>query len=493
MGATREQVLRLATLHEAVSALPICVDLDGTLLKVDSLQEAASAVALKDCRVLFSLPTWLAQGKARLKEELARRWTFDPAFLPYNEKLLAYLRNQHEQGRRIVLVTAADRAVAQAIAEHLGLFDEVIASDGTHNLRGTKKAAVLCERFGAQGFVYAGNDHTDHHLWDKAAAAIVVNASSSVQAAARARYTNTTLINDRAMSCVGAMVKAIRPYQWVKNTLVFVPLLAAGDFANLSAWFSSLLAFGAFCAVASAVYLLNDISDLAADRMHPRNRYRPIANGSLSIVAGLAMMPVLLALGLFLGWVSDAVLALTLYGVLSLSYNFKLKEVAVIDVFVLAALYTVRLFGGGEASGHPVSLWLLGFSSFLFLSLALVKRVAELHRLRLERRESAARRGYITFDLGMLQMMGCAATFASAVVLSLCIQSDTAFEAYAQPTLLWGVIPLILFWQCRLWLFAARGYVHDDPIVYAAHDRVSWLVFAGMGMLMLAARFVPGS
>jgi 4-hydroxybenzoate polyprenyltransferase len=275
----------------------------------------------------------------------------------------------------------------------------------------------------------------------------------------------------------------------VKNLLVFVPLLSSGDLADLSDWISTLFIFGAFCAVASAIYLLNDISDLAADRIHPRNRKRPFASGALSIAAGLTTVPFLIVLGLFLGWESNALPALILYCLLSLSYNLKIKEMPLIDVFVLAALYTVRLFGGGEASGHPVSLWLLGFSSFLFLSLALVKRVSELHRLRLEKREAAARRGYATADLEMLQMMGSAATFASAVVLSLYIQSDTAFEAYARPSILWGVIPLMLFWQCRLWLSTARGYMHDDPIVYAARDWVSWLVFACLGGVVLAARF----
>lgn len=295
------------------------------------------------------------------------------------------------------------------------------------------------------------------------------------------------------MSAARAMVRAARPYQWVKNILVFAPLLAAGDFTNGSAWLAAFGSFAAFCAVASAMYLLNDISDLAADRLHPRKRHRPIASGALSIASALAMTPILLALGFYLGWMSDILLALALYGGLAISYNFWIKEIAVVDVFVLAALYTVRLFGGGEATDHPVSLWLLGFSSFLFLSLALIKRASELYRLSLEHREFAARRGYVTADLGMLQMMGCAATFASAVVLSLYIQSDTAFESYAQPNLLWGIIPLILFWQCRLWLFASRGYVHDDPIVYAAHDLVSWLTFAGVGIVTLAARFLLGA
>lgn len=473
--------------NRSTESLPICVDLDGTLLKIDSLQEAAFAAALKDFRVLFRVPFWLAQGKARLKEELAKRWVFDPAHLPFNDKLIAYLREMRAQNRRITLVTAADQAVAEPIAKHLGFFDEVIASNGKDNLRGARKAEVLCERFGDRGFIYAGNDHTDHAVWEKAAAAIVVNAPASVQRTAESRYTIATIIEDRPMNSARAMIKALRPYQWVKNLLVFVPLVASGDITNLSGWISSLFIFGAFCACASAIYLLNDMSDLAADRMHPRNKKRPFASGALSLASGLAASPFLIALGLFLGWESGALAALVAYCALSISYNLKLKEMPLIDVFVLAALYTVRLFGGGEACGHSVSLWLLGFSSFLFLSLALVKRASELYRLRLEKRESVARRGYATSDLEIVQMMGCAATFASAVVLSLYIQSDQALLAYPRPALLWAVIPLMLFWQCRIWLSTARGYMHDDPIVYAARDWVSWLVFAVLGGVVLAA------
>lgn len=472
---------------ELHAQLPLCIDLDGTLLKIDSLQEAAFAAIMADARVLGQIPFWLARGKATLKQECAKRWAFDPAHLPYNEKLLDYLREARATGRRIVLVTAADRSIAEPIAKHIGLFDEVIASNGTDNLRGAAKAEALCRRFGAKGFVYAGNDSTDHAVWQQAAAAMLVNCTPSVRRNAERRYRITAMLEDRPMSAIRAAVKAARPYQWVKNVLIFIPLLASGDFTDWAGWLSASLIFAAFCAVASSIYLLNDISDLAADRMHPRNRRRPFASGALPISIGLALMPVLLGIGLVLGWGTNALPSLLLYCVLSLAYNLKLKEMPLIDVFLLAALYTVRLFAGGEATSHPVSLWLLGFSSFLFLSLALVKRVSELHRLRIEKRDGAARRGYMTSDLDILQVMGCTAAFASVVVLSLYIQSDTASLAYARPTMLWGIIPLMLFWQCRLWLSTARGYMHDDPIVYAARDWVSWLVFACLAGLVALA------
>ena len=473
----------------AMNALPLCIDLDGTLLRINSLHEAAFTAALADWRVLFLLPVWLAGGRARLKQELAARWRFSAAQLPYSDELLRLLEQERARGRRIVLCTAADRQVAQAVARHLGVFDEVIASEGFNNLRGAHKAEALCQRFGEHGFVYAGNDATDHAVWQRAAAAVVVNAPAAVSRAAARRHRVISVIDD-GVPRMRAALRALRPYQWVKNLFTLVPLFTSGDFGNAAAWRHSLAIMAAFCATASAIYVLNDLSDLAADRAHPRKRQRPFASGALPLATGLAMVPVLFLIGAWLGVASGAWLALALYAALSLAYTVRLKELPLIDVFILAALYTIRLFGGGEASGHPVSMWLLGFSSFLFLSLALVKRVSELYRLLSAAQQRTERRGYTTGDLAMLQMFGSAASFASVVVLSLYVQSDTALHAYARPSMLWGVIPLLLFWQCRLWLSTSRGYMNDDPIVYAARDWVSWLVFVGV-IGVAAAAWLP--
>ena len=470
----------------STDGLPLCVDLDGTLLRVNSMHEAAFAAVLEDWRVLFWLPLWLAGGRARLKRELAARWRFVAAHLPYNHALLQLVEQERVRGRRIVLCTAADRQVAEAVAEHLGVFDEVIASEGTSNLRGAHKAEALCRRFGERGFIYAGNDATDHAVWSCAAAALVVNAPASVSRAAAQRHRVIAVIDDAAPRAWAAL-RALRPYQWVKNLFTLVPLLASGDFGNAGAWRHSLAIMAAFCATASAIYVLNDLSDLAADRAHPRKRRRPFASGALPLATGLAMIPVLFLIGAWLGVVSGAWFALAMYAALSLVYTVRLKELPLIDVFILAALYTIRLFGGGESSGHAVSMWLLGFSSFLFLSLALVKRVSELYRLQSAAQRRTERRGYTVEDLPMLQMFGSAASFASVVVLSLYVQSDTALHAYARPSMLWGVIPLLLFWQCRLWLSTSRGYMNDDPIVYAARDWVSWLVFIGVVCVAVAA------
>jgi len=487
-GTVRNTAVVAARVDAAT--LPLCVDLDGTLLVTDSLQEAAVAACLADPRVVLALPGWLAQGKARFKEELARRWDFDPAQLPYHLEFLAYLQEQKAQGRRLVLATATDRRIAQKIADHLSLFDEVIASDGANNLGGAAKAAALVERFGARGFVYAGNARADLEVWHEAAAAIIVAAPKRIRAAAAAQAPVERTI-PRQGSILRGVIRALRPHQWMKNLLVFVPLVCAAAFDSIGGWEAALECFFGFCAIASAIYLLNDIADLASDRAHPRKSRRPFASGVVPIALGLALVPVLLAIAIAFGWESDAGRDFAIYAALSLAYNFKLKEMPLVDVFVLAGLYTVRLFGGGEASGYPVSLWLLGFSSFMFLSLALIKRVSELQMILKQQRRANGRRGYMTQDLSALEMMGYAASFTSALVLTLYVQSDTASRYYAHAKLLWGIVPLMLFWQCRLWLSTARGYMHDDPIVYAARDWVSWLVFGALVALVAGASFLP--
>ncbi len=470
-------------------SMPLCVDMDGTLLRTDTLHDAAAFVVFDDWRAGFLLPLWLAQGKPRLKQELAARWDFDPATLPYNGDVVAYVRAEAATGRRVILCTAAHRTIAERVAGHLGVFDEVIASSGDRNLRGEEKAALLTERFGRGGFAYVGNDSTDLAVWGCAAEAIAVNAPAKVRRQLASRHPATRFIDDRGTtSFIGrtrATLRSLRPYQWVKNGLCMVPPLVAGDTTDVASWAGALVITMAFCLIASSIYLLNDIADLDADRAHQRKRGRPFASGDVPITIGLALSPVLLIVGAIIGALSGALPAVVLYIMGSVAYNFWLKWKPLVDVFVLAGLYTCRLFAGGLASGHPVSLWLLGFSSFLFLALAIIKRVSELQHT--ADRQRIKRRGYMGVDIDILQMLGCASTFSSAIVLSLYVQSGAAFQTYDHPELLWGSIPLVLFWQCRIWLSTARGYMHDDPIVFAARDWVSWAVLVCLLALVVAA------
>ncbi len=474
----------------ARGTLPLSVSLNGTLVRTDTLVESAVAAL----RQGHSLPRAFAtalRGRAPFKRLLAERAPPDPALLPYNRPLLDYLHTEKQRGRRLVLATGADRAVAEAVAGHLGLFDEVIASDGTRNLRGEDKAAALRERFGERGFSHAGATRADLPVWRVAGGAVLVDAAPSLAQAAAATTRIEAELHDPRPT-LRALVRALRPHQWTKNLLVFLPIVTANALSEGQAWLHAMLMFLAFCATASAIYILNDLSDLSADRGHPRKRHRPFASGVLPAKAGLVLAPMLLLVGAGFAVAGTAPLTVLLYALVSVAYSVRLKELALVDLFTLAALYTLRLFGGGEATGHPVSMWLLGFSSFLFLSLAVIKRVAELAAVKRVQGHQVVRRGYTTDDLDILQTMGVAASFVSGLVLALYVQSDTVTATYAHPQVVWAIVPLMLFWQCRLWLATARGKMHDDPIVFATRDRVSWLIGAGMVLTLLVAN-LPAS
>lgn len=466
---------------------PLCVDLDGTLVRSDLLLECL--LSMLDSRAtLLKLPHLLTTNRAALKRRAAACGRIDTSLLPYNEELLAYLRAQRADGRRLVLVTAADITIARAVADHLKLFDEVIASDGEHNLKGEAKARALVRRFGEAGFSYAGNDLSDLAVWKSACSAIVVNAGRSVRDALdRQDRTSIELVIDDKPPLFRSMLRAMRPHQWVKNALVFVPIVMAHAVTDAVAWLNALAMFAAFCATASGIYIVNDLADLSADRQHPRKRHRAIASGDvpLHLIAAAAIL--LIGLGIGLSAAIGTLSIIILYAFVSVSYSMGLKEYPLLDVFMLAGLYTIRVIGGGQAAGHSASLWLLAFSGFLFLSLALVKRTEEISAvLRQDGGRTAGRRGYFPGDVPMLQSFGCAASFASTVVLALFIGSDAALTQYPVPELLYGTVPLMLFWQCRLWLSTTRGHMHDDPIVFASRDWVSWIV-AGCTFILFAS------
>jgi 4-hydroxybenzoate polyprenyltransferase len=283
-------------------------------------------------------------------------------------------------------------------------------------------------------------------------------------------------------------LKALRPHQWLKNVLVFLPIITANALRDGRAWVAAAAMFIAFCATASAVYIVNDVTDLATDRRHPRKRKRPFASGDLPLTVGLAVAPVLLLSGIALSLAVGTAHVIVFYAACSLAYSIKLKELPLVDIFTLALLYTLRLFGGAEASSYRLSPWLLVFSIFLFLGLATIKRVGELLDLKRQEGRRTDRRGYQTEDIAILQAMGVGASFVSVTVLALFVQADSVAARYTHPELLWVIVPLVLFWQCRLWLSTARGYMPDDPIVNAAQDWVSRLIAATVLVIFLLAR-----
>lgn len=468
--------------------LPLCVDLDETLVRTDTLVEGLLALVggLRLGALLGAFAGAIpGSGRAALKARVAALAPPDPALLPYNQALLDYLGEQRAAGRRIVLATAANEAVAQAVAAHLGLFDEVIASTATRNLKGRAKAQALVDRFGRGGFAYAGDSRADLAVWAEAGAAVLVDVAPGVAARVGVPIEHRIATRPKLLP---TLLRAMRPHQWVKNLLVFVPILTANALGHWPSWAGGFLAFAAFGAAASGIYLINDLLDLAADRAHPKKRRRPFAAGDASAAAGMVLALLLLALAAALGAWAGILGVVAVYAGTSLAYSLWLKRLPLVDVFTLAGLFTIRLFGGGAATGHALSLWLLAFASFLFLSLALVKRVAEVMDSAGRGVGRVAGRGYGPDDLVILQLFGVAASFSASLVLALYVQSEVTSRHFAAPGLLWGIVPLVLLWNCRIWLATARGYMHHDPILYAARDRVTWAISLAVVAVMLAAR-----
>lgn len=466
--------------------VPLCVDLDGTLIHSDMLHETALGFAkTSPFSVPFLLLWWLLRGKAALKSRVAGRAPIEPSSLPYNVVFVDWLRQQHCAGRRLILCTASDRSIAEQIAEYLGFFDDVMASDGVLNLAGANKAKALVEQFGEKEFDYAGNSSADLAVWEHARRAIVVNGSSQLQSDAEA-CAEVEQVFEGLNSGLAVWRKVLRVHQWLKNALLFVPLFAAHRVADGEAWLALLLAFFAFSLCASSVYIANDLLDLESDRQHPRKCKRPFAAGAVPVWHGVLLAPVLLAVSLLVAaQVSSAFLAwLIAYFALTCLYSIKLKQLALIDCLTLAMLYTLRIVAGAAAVDMALSFWLLAFSVFLFMSLAFVKRFAELQVQLLHGKHKAHGRGYLTDDAPLVQMLGVAAGFSSVLVLALYLNSEDVLRLYKNPHWVWGNVPVLLFWISWVWLRAHRGKMHDDPLIFAVKDKASLLAGAVFALFL---------
>jgi 4-hydroxybenzoate polyprenyltransferase len=467
---------------------PLVVDLDGTLLKTDLLLESLFSLLRQAPLLLFALPFWLLEGRAHLKCEIARRAPLDVALLPYRVGLLEYLRVEHEKGRSIILATSSDQRLAQQVADYLKLFDSVLASDGSTNLSGAHKRERLASKLGERGFDYAGNGSSDVAVWSSARKAIVVNPKPRLLRHVARVAEVQSVFEDRGAN-VAEYLNALRPQQWLKNLLVFVPVFVAHRFNEPALLKRSLLACAAFCCCASSGYLVNDLLDLSDDRRHPRKSQRPFASGRLPVSYAFVMVPVLFILSCLLSAVvsRSSLEVLLLYFVLSLTYSLYIKQVALLDVIVLAGLYTLRIMAGSIAVAIWPSAWLLAFSMFLFLSLALVKRYDELVVMRGVEGDHARARSYEISDAELLASKGTASGYMAVLVLALYISSSTAKTLYRRPELMWFLCPLLLYWVGHMWLVAHRGEMIDDPLVYALRDRTSRILILLMSCTALLA------
>lgn len=463
----------------------LVVDLDGTLCRTDTLHEALLRAVVQTPAILRRLPGWLRQGRAGFKAALAGHQVMPAEALPINEEVMALIEAARADGRPVALVSAADQRQVDLIADALGPFDAAVGSTPERNLKGAEKARYLVAEYGEKGFDYIGDAEADLPIWAVARRAVTVRASKRLRHAAEAVSDDISHIDPPGRR-VRTMLRAMRLYQWSKNFLVFLPALAAHDLSDVMV---TLPGFIAFCLVASAVYLINDLFDLDADRAHPRKRRRPFASGELPLAQGVALAAGLLGVALVLSigfGTRGFIYSLGLYLVSTFLYSLWLKRELIVDVLMLAGLYTIRIIAGGAITGQALSPWILGFSLFMFLALASVKRQAELTDLIATGRSSIGR-AYRPDDLPILRALAMSSAIAAIVVLALYIASDTVQFLYTSPSMLWLVCPVILYWSLRMIVKSHHGLMTDDPIVFAFRDRVSLSAMGLCGLIVVAA------
>lgn len=473
---------------DLTGGITLVCDLDETLIRTDMLYETFWAAF--SSRWTAPVPAILALlgGRAALKAHLAGAVEVQVETLPYQDDVIAQLHEWKARGGRTALVTGADQTIADRIAAHLGLFDEVHGSDGSRNLKGQHKARLLEERFGAGQYVYVGDSRADLPAWAGSAEAITMNAGPELRRAVEAGSAKARHLG-APTALMWPMIRALRPHQWLKNVLIFLPLLAGHALSAVSLM-QAVMAFIAFSLVASSVYVMNDLLDLAADRAHPRKRFRPFASGDLPLRHGTWMAPALLGIGAAIAVALGPVFVAVMVGyyAITTAYSLLLKRQPVLDIVTLAALYAIRIVAGGAATGIELSVWLLAFSIFFFFSLAAVKRQAELVDGLASGRDQAAGRGYRVDDLPLVAMMATASGYVSVMIMALYVNSPAVTVLYSRPEMLWGICGVLLYWISRMVFITHRGQMHDDPVVFAARDRVSQVLF-----LVILGFFTAGS
>ena len=467
--------------------IPLCVDLDGTLLQSDSLFETFCLLLKQNLLAALLAPFWLLGGRANLKLQIGERVELNVNSWPLHNALLDFLRAEKSRGRKLILATAADRKIAEAIQARVNLFDEIVASDGKNNLLGSNKAAALVQKCGEKKFDYAGNSSADLPVWAAANAAIVVGSKSLAERAAA--VTKVAQVFDAPRATLKDRAKLLRVHQWSKNLLLLIPLMGAHKWTDPAKLIPVLIGIAVFSIGASSVYILNDLLDLDSDRQHRSKKFRPFATGKIPLVIGLLLAPLLLAIAVALSFVLGKQFAAVfgIYYLLTLLYSLRLKQVELLDVLVLAGLYGIRVLAGGVVADVVVSDWLLMFSLFAFLSLAFAKRFTELRTLRGQPDTKVKGRAYVSGDIELVSSMGVGSGYLSVLVLAMYITHPSVTALYHTPQFLWLACPMLFYWISRVWLLAHRGHLHDDPILFALRDKQSWLVAALIGVIGFCA------
>jgi 4-hydroxybenzoate polyprenyltransferase len=472
---------------------PLCVDLDGTVVRTDLLFESIAAILRHRPYLLLRMPMWLMRGKAFLKMQLAARSRVNVALLPYNSKVIDWLQKEKLACRELVLATAANEVLAYAINSHLALFGQVIASSAESNVKGRTKLLAIRSKVGPE-FDYVGDSPADEPIFRASRRAILITSAGQKQ-----EWNSLTTVEKRRIQLgekrefIFSLIKQLRLHQWVKNVLIFLPILSAHELGRTDLLVKATICFFAFSLTASSVYVLNDIVDIEADRSHPKKRYRPIASGAFPLVLGLVLVPLLLALGLsaafFVSFECGVVTAF--YFLLTSLYTFLVKKLVLYDVFTLAFLYTIRLFAGQAAYRIQLSTWLVSCCFFLFLSLAFCKRVSELavpteSQAVGQNPELVSRRSYRVTDLTIILCFGVMSGLIASLITVLYVESDNVIRLYHHPRLLWLLCPLVLQWVARTWMLGYRGLIVEDPVLFSLKERGTWIT-AALGIILLIA------
>lgn len=470
------------------SSVHLFVDLDGTLIRTDLLFESLLRLIRRNPLYLAVIPFWLLRGRAWLKHQLARRVRIDPAGLPYNEEFLTWLRQQRAGGRAMTLISASNQLYVDAVSEHLGLFEAAVGSDAETNLKSRRKLRRIEEIAGGGDFAYAGDSRADLPIWSRAKQIVMVNCAPAMSDRFASRESDVLNFGS-AGAVFRPLLRAIRPHQWLKNTLLFVPLILSHQLTQPELLFASAIGFIGFCLCTSSVYLLNDMLDLDSDRAHRTKRKRPFAAGELPLAAGFIAAPALL-LGAFLVsslLPADFRLVLLIYWLLTCLYSFALKRIFLVDVATLATLYALRVAAGAEAIEVVATNFLIAFSLCFFLGLALVKRVTELVNLQSQATEAVSGRAYRRSHEPLLSAIGGLASVMAVVVFAFYINAPATTRLYGSPLILWLICPLLIVLLGRIWRLARSGALNEDPVLFAVEDRFSQLIVLTTGILIWLA------
>ncbi len=469
--------------------LPLCVDLDGTLVRTNTLFEGVLSAIKKKPWVITNMLAASFKGRAAVKHVIGIHADINPSTLPYNKEFLAWLIRQHENKRPLILATASEKTIANAVARNLGIFTEVIANTLASPVSAHGKDVVLCKRFGTKGFSYAGNSMADLAVWRCAASAVIVDATSEVLHKARkivpieAEFSSRTKITPRII------LKTIRSHQWVKNLLLFTAPIAAHQISSPAIFTQTSIGFISFSCIASSIYIFNDLFDLPSDRAHTTKRFRPIAAGKISLLHALLLGISMTLIGIIIAYffLPTAFLGmLALYIIITSAYSLRLKKIPYVDIAILAGLYILRIVAGSAATAIPTSKWLFLFAACLFISLGIAKRVTELARLK-EHQDSAIGRGYAKRDKELLVALGLTSALFACIVLGFYAVSPVVSNLYSHPNNLIWMAPVFGMWIIRMWKHAISGSLPEDPVLFAIKDYGSYVAIAALaGILVLA-------